>query len=156
MQVLYVSQYYPPEACAPATRVDCFTREWVRSGAEVRVLTGFPNHPEGIVHEEYKKAWRRGFIHEKREGVKVYRTWLYPSANRKLWGRGVNFTSFAVSAALAGPCVAPRDGRGDCHFAPDSGWCFGMGRRNPEVPTVGARGEGPLAGITRGSRASHR
>ncbi len=110
MQILYVSQYYPPEACAPATRVDCFTREWARNGAEVRVLTGFPNHPEGIVHEEYKKAWRRGFIHEKREGVKVYRTWLYPSANRKLWGRGVNFTSFAVSAALAGPCVAPRDG----------------------------------------------
>ena len=110
MQVLYVSQYYPPEACAPAARVDCFTREWARKGAEVRVLTGFPNHPEGIVHAEYKKAWRRGFIREEREGVKVYRTWLYPSANRKLWGRGANFTSFAVSAALAGPCVAPRNG----------------------------------------------
>ncbi len=56
MQVLYISQYYPPEACAPATRVDCFTREWVRAGAEVRVLTGFPNHPEGILHAEYRKA----------------------------------------------------------------------------------------------------
>jgi len=110
MQVLYVSQYYPPEACAPATRVDCFTREWASNGAEVRVLTGFPNHPEGIVHAEYRKAWRRGFVREEREGVTVYRTWLYPSANRKLWGRGANFTSFAVSAALAGPCVAPRDG----------------------------------------------
>ena len=95
MQVLYVSQYYPPEACAPAARVDCFTREWVRAGAEVRVLTGFPNHPEGILHAEYKKAWRRGFVREEREGVKVYRTWLYPSANRKLWGRGANFASFA-------------------------------------------------------------
>jgi glycosyltransferase involved in cell wall biosynthesis len=110
MQVLYISQYYPPEACAPATRVDCFTREWARKGAQVRVLTGFPNHPEGIVHAEYKKAWRRGFVREKREGVNVYRTWLYPSANRKLWGRGANFASFAASAALAGPCVAPRDG----------------------------------------------
>jgi glycosyltransferase involved in cell wall biosynthesis len=110
MQVLYVSQYYPPEACAPATRVDCFTRAWARNGAEVRVLTGFPNHPEGIVHAEYRKAWRHGFLREEREGVKVYRTWLYPSANRKLWGRGANFTSFAVSAALAGPCLAPRDG----------------------------------------------
>ena len=110
MQVLYVSQYYPPEACAPATRVDCFTREWVRNGAEVRVLTGFPNHPEGIVHAEYKQAWRHGFVREEREGVKVYRTWLYPSANRRLWGRGANFASFAASAALAGPCVAPRDG----------------------------------------------
>ena len=110
MQVLYVSQYYPPEACAPAARVDCFTREWVRAGAEVRVLTGFPNHPEGILHAEYRKPWRRGFVREEREGVKVYRTWLYPSANRKLWGRGANFASFALSAAVAGPCVAPRDG----------------------------------------------
>ena len=110
MQVLYISQYYPPEACAPATRVDCFTREWARNGAEVRVLTGFPNHPEGIVHAEYRKAWRHGFAREEREGVKVYRTWLYPSANRKLWGRGANFASFAASAAVAGPCVAPREG----------------------------------------------
>ncbi len=110
IEILYVSQYYPPEACAPAARVDGFTREWVQSGAKVRVLTGFPNHPEGILHAEYTKPWRRGFMREEREGVKVYRTWLYPSANRKLWGRGMNFTSFAFSAALTGPWVAPRNG----------------------------------------------
>jgi glycosyltransferase involved in cell wall biosynthesis len=110
LQVLYISQYYPPEACAPAARVDAFTREWVRAGAEVRVLTGFPNHPEGVLHTEYRKPWRRGFVREEREGVKVYRTWLYPSANRKLWGRGANFTSFALSATLAGTCVAPKQG----------------------------------------------
>jgi len=110
MQVLYISQYYPPEACAPAARVDGFTREWARNGADVGVLTGFPNHPEGIVHEEYKNNWRRGFMREERDGVKVYRSWLYPSANRKLWGRGLNFTSFALSAAAAGPWVAPRNG----------------------------------------------
>jgi glycosyltransferase involved in cell wall biosynthesis len=110
MQVLYISQYYPPEACAPAARVDSFTREWVRDGADAAVLTGFPNHPEGILHADYKKAWQHGFVREERAGVKVYRTWLYPSANRKLWGRGFNFTSFALSAAVAGPCLAPRNG----------------------------------------------
>ena len=110
MRVLYISQYYPPEACAPATRVDAFTREWVRAGAKAGVLTGFPNHPEGILHAEYRELWRHGFASEEREGVKVYRTWLYPSANRKLWGRGANFSSFALSAALAGLGVAPRDG----------------------------------------------
>jgi glycosyltransferase involved in cell wall biosynthesis len=109
-QVLYISQYYPPEACAPAARVDSFSREWVRAGAEVKVLTGFPNHPEGVLHPGYRKRWKRGFVREEREGVKVYRTWLYPSANRNLWRRGVNFASFAFSAAVAGPCVAPRNG----------------------------------------------
>ena len=156
MQVLYISQYYPPEACAPAARVDCFTREWVRAGAEVRVLTGFPNHPEGILHAEYRKLWRHGFVREEREGVKVYRTWLYPSANRKLWGRGANFTSFALSAAVAGPLRGPAEWRGHRHLAPDSGRGIGVGSRNPAVPTLGVRGEGPLAGVASGSGTGHR
>ncbi len=110
MQVLYISQYYPPEACAPAARVSSFTHEWAQSGAEVRVLTGFPNHPEGILHPGYRKLGRHIFAREEREGVNVYRTWLYPSANRKLWGRGVNFSSFALSASVTGPWIAPRNG----------------------------------------------
>jgi colanic acid biosynthesis glycosyl transferase WcaI len=90
--------------------VDSFSRAWVRAGADVRVLTGFPNHPEGVLHGEYRKLWKRGFVHEERQGVTVYRTWLYPSANQKLWRRGASFASFALSAALAGTCVAPRGG----------------------------------------------
>jgi glycosyltransferase involved in cell wall biosynthesis len=109
-EVLYISQYYPPEACAPAARVDSFTREWARNGAKVRVLTGFPNHPEGVLHAQYRKLWRHAFVRERKDAVDVYRTWLYPSANRGLWGRGANFASFALSAAVAGPFIAPRDG----------------------------------------------
>lgn len=110
MEILYISQYYPPEACAPAARVDSFTREWARHGAKVRVLTGFPNHPEGVLHADYEERWRRGFAREERNGVHVFRSWLYPSANRGLWGRGANFASFALSAAVAGPFVLPRKG----------------------------------------------
>ena len=110
MNILYTSQYFPPEACAPAARVDSFSRAWARAGAEVTVLTGFPNHPEGVLHPAYRKLWRHGFAREQREGVNVYRTWLYPSANRGLWGRGANFASFALSAALTGPFVAPENG----------------------------------------------
>src|SRR5579862_1454773 len=110
MKALYISQYYPPEACAPAARVDCFTREWACNGVDVGVLTGFPNHPEGKVHADYQKNWRHGFMREERAGVKVYRSWLYPSANRRLWGRGANFSSFALFAALAGIGTAPRNG----------------------------------------------
>ena len=47
MNIVYVSQYYPPEACAPAACVDSSAANLVRAGAEVRVVTGFPNHPEG-------------------------------------------------------------------------------------------------------------
>ncbi len=110
MNILYVSQYFPPEACAPAARVDDFAREWVRAGHSVRVLTGFPNHPEGVLHPEYRRRWRTGLAREERAGVSVYRTWLYPAANRGLWGRAANYCSFALSAAVVGPWIAPADG----------------------------------------------
>ena len=32
--------------------------EWVRAGHEVRLLTGFPNHPEGVLHSDYRRQWR--------------------------------------------------------------------------------------------------
>jgi colanic acid biosynthesis glycosyl transferase WcaI len=137
MKALYLSQYYPPEACAPAARVDGFTREWARAGAEVTVLTGFPNHPEGIVQPEYRRAWRRGLLRENRGGVKVCRTWLYPSANQKLWGRGANFCSFALSAAVAGLGVAPRRGviiaTSPQILVGISGWAVGAARFLPWV-----------------------
>ncbi|PYV21353.1 MAG: glycosyltransferase WbuB, partial [Acidobacteria bacterium] len=98
MNILYISQYFPPEACAPAARVDEFARAWARSGHRVRVLTGFPNHPEGVLHPAYRRPWRKGLVREKHQGVDVYRSWLYPAANRGLWGRGANYCSFAFSA----------------------------------------------------------
>ena len=109
LNILYITQYYPPESCAPAARVDEFTREWVRQGHSVTVLTGFPNHPEGIVHAAYREHWRRGFSREERKGVNVCRTWLYPAPNRGLWGRAANYSSFALSAALSGPWIASRE-----------------------------------------------
>lgn len=110
LNILYVSQYYPPEACAPAARVNDFARAWAAAGHQVRVLTGFPNHPEGVLHADYRRRWRRGFVRDDADGVAVYRSWLYPSANRGLWGRAANYASFACSAALTGPWVAPRGG----------------------------------------------
>ena len=108
MNIVYISQYFPPEACAPAVRVDDFSRQWASDGHQVTVVTGFPNHPEGVIHEEYRRYWRRGLHRERREGVSVYRTWLYPGANRGYAGRAASYASFALSAAAVAPWVAPR------------------------------------------------
>lgn len=110
MNILYVSQYFPPEVCAPAVRVSELAQEWVRAGHNVRVLTGFPNHPEGVLHSDYRGRWRRGFAHENHTGVQVLRTWLFPAANRAVWGRAANYFSFALSAVATGPFVAQRGG----------------------------------------------
>ena len=102
MKILYISQYFPPEIAAPAVRVSELSRHWAEAGHEVTVLTGFPNHPTGVVHPEYRGKLRRLVFRECIQGVKVVRTWLWPKPNRKALGRMLNYVSFALSAAISG------------------------------------------------------
>lgn len=102
MRILYVSQYFPPEMGAPAARVYELTREWVRQGHQVTVLTAFPNHPTGVVPDEYRAALRRGTMRESVDGIEVVRTWLYAAPNRSPRERILNHTSFFLSAVLRG------------------------------------------------------
>ena len=99
VDILYVSQYFPPESCAPAARVYELSRSWVQAGARVSVLTAFPNHPTGTIPRHY-----RGKLYQAEDvdGIKIHRTFIYPAANKGFWGRALNYLSFAVSALLTG------------------------------------------------------
>jgi colanic acid biosynthesis glycosyl transferase WcaI len=102
VKILYVSQYFPPEMGAPAARVAELSRRWVEAGLSVTVLTGFPNHPTGVVPPGYRgKLWRL-VMREEYHGVKVVRTWLLPFPNRKPYERILNYSSFLVSSAITG------------------------------------------------------
>jgi colanic acid biosynthesis glycosyl transferase WcaI len=102
MKILYVSQYFPPEMGAPAARADELSRHWVDAGHEVTVLTGFPNHPTGIIPAQYRRPFRRLILREQVSGVNVVRTWLWPFPNRKAYERILNYSSFFLSAAISG------------------------------------------------------
>jgi colanic acid biosynthesis glycosyl transferase WcaI len=102
MKILYVSQYFPPEMGAPAARAAELSRHWALAGHDVTVLTGFPNHPTGVVQPEYRDKFRRLVAHEQTDGVSVVRTWLLPFPNRKAHERMLNYSSFSASAASTG------------------------------------------------------
>jgi glycosyltransferase involved in cell wall biosynthesis len=102
MKILYLSQYFPPEMGAPAGRVAELSRLWAEDGHEVTVLTGFPNHPTGIVPPRYRRKLRQLVMHENHHGVNVVRTWLLPFPNRKAYERMLNYSSFCISAAATG------------------------------------------------------
>lgn len=105
MRILYLSQYFPPEMGAPAARVHELSREWVRLGHEVTVLTGFPNHPTGVIPAEYRgRLIRRETV----DGIRVVRTPIYAAANRGFLRRVLNYVSYASSASLLGPFLTPR------------------------------------------------
>jgi colanic acid biosynthesis glycosyl transferase WcaI len=106
MRILYVSQYFPPEMGAPAARADELSRHWASAGHDVTVLTGFPNHPTGVVPAGYRAKFRRLVFRERINGVMVVRTWLLPFPNRKSHERILNYSSFAASAAATGLSIS--------------------------------------------------
>lgn len=109
VNLLYISQYFPPEMGAPAARAAELSRHWVRMGHSVTVLTGFPNHPTGVVPPEWRSRLRHLRYHENIDGVHVERTWLWPLPNRKAHERIRNYASFCISGAITGLNLADPD-----------------------------------------------
>lgn len=109
MKILYVSQYFPPEMGAPAARAAELSRHWSTAGHEVSILTGFPNHPTGVVPPEWRSRFHRITYQEKVGRVDVYRTWLWPLPNRKAHERMRNYASFCISAGLRGLALSRPD-----------------------------------------------
>lgn len=98
MRILYLSHYYPPEVNAPAVRVSGLARRWSSRGHRVTVVTGFPNHPTGVVAREYRGKF---LMKEEQDGVRVLRCPILPAANRGFLRRIINYLSFMVSGTVA-------------------------------------------------------
>jgi colanic acid biosynthesis glycosyl transferase WcaI len=109
VKILYVSQYFPPEMGAPAARASELARHWVEAGHDVTILTGFPNHPTGVVHPDYRWKLRRLVTRERLGKINIVRTWLFPFPNRKSYERILNYTSFFASAASTGMFLSRPD-----------------------------------------------
>jgi glycosyltransferase involved in cell wall biosynthesis len=157
MKILYVSQYFPPEMGAPAARAAELSRHWAASGHEVTVLTGFPNHPTGVVPPEYRASFRRLVAREQTEGVNVFRTWLLPFPNRNAYKRMLNYSSFCLSAASTGLFLA----RPDVVIATSpqllvglSGWWLAQWKRVPFVFEVRDLWPESLAAVGMGDASS--
>lgn len=105
MRILVVSQYYPPETNAPANRMSKMAQVWARSGADVTVLTGFPNHPEGAVYPGYRNRTPQV---EHCNGVRVVRVPIFVAANEGRVKRSLAYLSFALSGASIGATLVQR------------------------------------------------
>jgi len=99
MRVLFLSDNFPPETNAPATRTFEHTRRWVRAGAKVTVVTTQPNFPAGKLFPGYRN---RLFQREWIDGVEVIRVWTYITANEGFARRALDYLSFMVTGFLAG------------------------------------------------------
>lgn len=102
MHILFLTDNFPPEVNAPATRTFEHCREWVRAGHEVTVVTCVPNFPTGKVFKGYRnRPWQS----EDMDGVRVIRVWSYIAANQGFARRVADYVSYMAAAILAAPFV---------------------------------------------------
>lgn len=98
MHILFLSDNFPPEVNAPASRTFEHCREWVADGHKVTVITCAPNFPKGKVFDGYKNRFWQS---EEMAGIRVIRVWTYISANDGFIKRILDYLSFMVAAVLA-------------------------------------------------------
>ena len=86
MNILIHTQYYPPEIGAPQGRLSALARGLVERGHSVTVLTAMPNYPRGVIYEGYG-GWMKV---EDVDGVRILRSWIYPTKSVSLIPRLLN------------------------------------------------------------------
>lgn len=99
MRILFLTDNFPPETNAPATRTYEHARSWAAAGHQVTVLGNVPNFPTGKVFQGYKnRLWQR----ETMDGIRVVRVWTYVTANEGFLKRSLDYFSFAVTGVIGG------------------------------------------------------
>lgn len=133
MNILFLTDNFPPEVNAPASRTMEHCREWARQGHHVTVITCVPNFPAGKIFAGYhNRLWQR----ETMEGVEVVRVWTYITANEGFFLRTLDYFSFMVAAMLAAPFVRGVDvvvATSPQFFTACAGYLVGAIKRRPFV-----------------------
>lgn len=97
-RILFLTDNFPPEVNAPASRTYEHALRWVKAGAEVTVITCAPNFPQGKVYPGYRNRKSR----EVMDGIEVIRVRTYITANAGFAKRVLDYLSFAWASFWAG------------------------------------------------------
>ncbi len=133
MHILFLTDNFPPEGNAPATRTFEHTREWVKQGYKVTVITCAPNFPEGKMFDGYQNKW---LSKKNMEGIDVWRVKTYITANEGFFKRTLDFVSFMISSFLFGLLSKKVDivvGTSPQFFTVISAWALAKLKRVPFI-----------------------
>jgi colanic acid biosynthesis glycosyl transferase WcaI len=96
MKIGIVSQWFPPE---PAYLPGDLADDLAERGHEVRVLTGFPNYPDGQIYPGYRQRWGAP---TRDKTISLRRVPLYANHDSSSLKRIGNYLSFAATSSAAG------------------------------------------------------
>ena len=139
MRICFLTHYFPPEAGAPQTRIDLLARTLAARGNTVTVHTGFPHYPSGVIPEPYRnRPWQR----ERRDGITIVRSAVYPAANQGFARRLTDHATFGLSALATAALSGPADvvvGETPPLFTAAAGVAYAAGKRAAYVVNVADR-----------------
>ncbi len=137
MKILFITENFPPETNAAATRVYERACHWVAWGHEVTVITCAPNFPRGFLFPGYENRWHQM---EEMSGIRVVRVKTLIAPNRGVFLRTLDFLSFMVTGFTAALFEEKPDvvaATSPQFFAAVAGWAVGKARRVPFVFELG-------------------
>jgi len=137
VKILFLSENFPPETNAAATRVFERACYWVKAGHQVTVITSQPNFPDGKLFSGFENRWRQV---DEMSGIRVVRVKTFIAANRGVLWRTLDFLSFMVTGVWAGLFEAKPGviaATSPQFFAAVGGWLLAGARRVPFVFELG-------------------
>ena len=99
MNIIHLTQYYPPEPGAVQVRAQAIASSLVQFGHHVTVLTEMPNHPVGVIYPDYKGKL---FSKEVLDDVEVLRVWVKTTPKKNFYTRIAFYLSYMLNAGLRG------------------------------------------------------
>lgn len=133
MHILFLTDNFPPEVNAPASRTFEHCREWVKDGHNVTVITCAPNFPKGKLLDGYRNI---PYQIEKISGINVIRVWSYISSNDGFLKRILDYLSYMITSSFAGLFVRKVDiivGTSPQFFTACAAWGVSLFKRCPWV-----------------------
>jgi colanic acid biosynthesis glycosyl transferase WcaI len=137
MHILFLTENFPPETNAAATRVYERAVYWVRWGHRVTVLTSAPNFPEGRLFAGYRNRW---YQRDTVDGIEIVRVKTFITANTGFLLRTIDFVSFMASAFFVGLFQKRPDlvvATSPQFFTAVGGWALAAARRLPFIFELG-------------------
>ncbi len=137
MNILFITDNFPPERNASASRVYERACYWIRWGYEVTVITSVPNFPEGKVYTGYEN---RLYQVEEIDGMRVVRVKTFILPNKGFLLRILDFVSFMFSSIVAGVFQKKPDivlATSPQFFAAVGGWIISFLKRAPFIFELG-------------------
>ena len=137
MKIVFLTENFPPETNAAATRVYERACYWVKWGHDVTVITCAPNFPRGRLFAGYRNRWHQT---EEMSGIHVVRVKTLITPNQGVVLRSLDFLSFMITGFAAGLFQQKPDviaATSPQFFAAVAGWALAAVRRVPFVFELG-------------------